>query len=115
MDNSRKAAITFDVTLDENHIPEKITWKADDNQESGDCDAAFLTIWDKNDKNTLRIDLWTKDMMVDDMKIFFHQMLLSMSDTFQRAVGDEKLSKEIRQFALDLGEKMDILRKEGGS
>ena len=103
--------ITFNVSLDENQIPSKITWEASDNQETGNCDAAFLTIWDQNEKNTLRIDLWTKEMMIDDMQIFFHQMLLSMSDTYKRATGNEELSKEMREFAFQMGEKMGILKK----
>lgn len=107
----KETEITFHIHLDENHIPETIDWKASDTGDSGPCDAAFLTIWDKNEKNTLRIDLWTKDMMVDDMQIFFHQMLLSMSDTYARATGDKKTGQEIRDFALNLGGKLGILRK----
>lgn len=108
---SKETEITFQVTLDENHIPEHITWNASDSGDKGQCDAVCLTIWDKHEKNTLRIDLWTKDMMVDDMQIFFHQMLLSMSDTYARATGDKKLSQEMKDFAMTLGEKMGILRK----
>ena len=108
---SSVSEITFKVAMDENQIPEAIEWRASDDGEKGACDAAFLTIWDKNDKNTLRIDLWTKDMMVDDMQIFFHQMLLSMSDTYKRATGDEKLSAEMRQFAFEIGEKMGIIKR----
>jgi gliding motility-associated protein GldC len=103
--------IQFNVSLDENQIPDKITWKASDNGEQGDCDAAFLTIWDSKEKNTLRIDLWTKEMMIDDMQIFFHQMMLSMSDTYKRATGDEALSKEMKEFAFHMGEKMGILKQ----
>lgn len=103
--------ISFDIALDENQVPTNIAWRASDNEGHGECDAAFLTIWDKNEKNTLRIDLWTKDMMVDDMQIFFHQMLLSLSDTYKRATGDEALSKEIRDFAFKMGEKAGILKK----
>lgn len=103
--------IKFSIELDENNIPEKIEWNASDNGGSGLCDAAFLTLWDKNEKNTLRIDLWTKDMMVDDMQIFFHQMMLSMSDTYARATGDQKISGEIKAFAMQMGEKMGIIKK----
>lgn len=110
--NNNKNTIRFDIDLDENQIPQNITWQASDNENSGDCDAAFLTIWDKKDKNTLRIDLWTKDMMIDDMHIFFHQMLLSMSDTYKRATGEDALSKEMKEFAFAIGEKMGILRKQ---
>lgn len=107
----QKNSITFDIELDENQIPSHIEWSASDNGGQGECDAAFLTIWDKTEKNTLRIDLWTKDMMIDDMQIFFHQMLLSMSDTYKRATGDEAMSKEIKDFAFRMGEKTGILKK----
>lgn len=111
--SNRQTAITFNVNLDENQIPSEITWKATDNGETGLCDAAFLTIWDKNEKNTLRIDLWTKDMMIDDMQIFFHQMMLSMSDTYKRATGDDQISKDMKEFAMKMGEKMGIVKKGG--
>jgi gliding motility-associated protein GldC len=107
----RETEITFKVALDENHIPSRIEWHANDTNDSGPCDAAFLTIWDPREKNTLRIDLWTKDMMVDDMQIFFHQMMLSMSDTYLRATGDQKISDDMKTFALNMGEKMGILKK----
>ena len=102
--------ITFKIKMDENQIPEYIEWVASDSEEKGLCDAAFLTIWDKNEKNTLRIDLWTKDMMVDDMQIFFHQMMLSMSDTYARATGDSKISNDMKEFALEMGHKMGIIK-----
>ena len=53
--------------------------------------AFLLSVWDHETKNALRIDLWTKDMPVDDMKMFFYQTLLAMSDTFMRATQDEKM------------------------
>ena len=109
--NNSQNTIQFEIELDENQIPNQIVWKASDNQESGECDAAFLTIWDKKDKNTLRINLWTKDMMIDDMHIFFHQMILSMSDTYKRATGDEQISKDMKDFAFTMGEKLGILKK----
>ena len=44
----------------------------------------MLAVWDAKTQETLRIDLWTKDMPVDEMKVFFHQTLVAMSDTFNR-------------------------------
>jgi gliding motility-associated protein GldC len=49
----------------------------------------MLSIWDSKVKESMRIDLWTKDMPVDEMKIFFHQTLV-VSQTFKRATDDEK-------------------------
>lgn len=110
MDN-KKAQITFDVELDENNIPEKLGWHASDSDDRGVSDAAFITIWDKNEKNTLRIDLWTKDMTVDDMKIYLHQVILSMSETFERATGEKAIANDVKEFGLQLGKKMGIIRE----
>ncbi len=82
----KKTQISFDIELDENKIPEKINWSANDggikNKESK---AVFLSVWDHEPQETLKIDLWTKDMPVDQMNVFFHQTLVSMSDTFLRS------------------------------
>ena len=76
MSNTTTSEIKFLVNLDENRVPEKLTWTA---QEGGvnaeETKAVLLSIWDSKTKETLRIDLWTKDMPVDEMKLFFHQTL----------------------------------------
>jgi gliding motility-associated protein GldC len=71
----------------------------------------LLSIWDAKAKETLRIDLWTKDMPVDEMKIFFHQTLVAMTDTFQRATGDEKMAGAMTDFCDYFAEKLE-LKKE---
>ena len=59
----------------------------------------MLTFWDPTDKTALRIDLWTKEMMVDEMADFFYQNLMGMSDAYLRATQDENLSNEFKEFA----------------
>lgn len=108
---SKKSTIAFDVSLDENHVPDQITWSASDNNEGGEADATMLTIWDKKEKNTLRIDLWTKDMSVDDMKLYVYQSMLTMADTFSRATGEEEAAADMRDFAQRFGEKMEIVER----
>jgi len=71
----------------------------------------MISLWDEQENNTLRIDLWTKDMLVDDMKNFYYQSLMTMADTFERAVGEADLAGEIRQFGQQLGEKMGLVQK----
>lgn len=64
--------IILRVTTDENKIPEAINWSAQDGGvENEEAKAAFLLVWDHKSKESLRIDLWTKDMPVDEMKHFF--------------------------------------------
>jgi gliding motility-associated protein GldC len=60
--------------------------------------AIMLSVWDSKSKESMRIDLWTKEMPVDEMKIFFHQTLVAMSDTFHRATGDEKMAETMKDF-----------------
>lgn len=105
----RQAQITFNITLDENNLPESINWSASDNGGSGSSKAILLAMWDEHEKNTMRIDLWTKDMLVDDMKKFFHQTLVTMTDTFQRATGEEKIVGDMRDFCTHFAEKMQLV------
>ena len=109
MSNTIKSEIKFNVELDENRVPEKLTWSAQDGGiDNEEAKALLLSIWDSNAQETLRIDLWTKDMPVDEMKKFFHQALVAMADTFQRATDDEKMADTMRDFCDYFAEKMEL-------
>lgn len=105
---SKKSEINFTINLDENHIPEKIEWNATDSGEDGtkEAKALMMSLWDPNENNTLRIDLWTKEMMVDEMKHFFFQSFITMSDTYERATGDKEVADEIKDFVKKIGQKL---------
>ncbi len=101
--------IKFLVELDENRVPEKLTWTAQDGGvEAEEAKAMMLSIWDSNAQETLRIDLWTKDMPVDEMKVFFHQTLVAMADTFQRATTDDKMTDTMKDFCDYFAEKLNL-------
>lgn len=104
----KKSEIKFEITLDEHHIPEKLKWTASDANDAGECKAVMMSMWDEKDQNSLRIDLWTKEMKVDEMKKFFHQSLLTMSDTFERATNEKDMADEMRGFAKSFAEKMGL-------
>jgi gliding motility-associated protein GldC len=106
----KKSEIKFEISLDENNIPEAIQWEATDDELNGKLDAKsiLLSIWDSKDKNSLRIDLWTKDMTVDEMKIFFHQTLVSLADTFEKATSDDKMAGDMRDFCEYFAEKQNL-------
>ena len=109
MKNTITSEIKFLVELDENKVPENLTWTAQDGGvEAQVAKAIMLSIWDSKVKETMRIDLWTKDMPVDEMKIFFHQTLIAMSDTFHRATGDEKMADTMKDFCDYFAEKLDL-------
>ena len=71
----------------------------------------MLSVWDPKDKDTLRMDLWTKDMPVDEMKQFFHQTLVSMAASFEKATNDEKMSATMRDFCAYFAEKLEIVKE----
>jgi gliding motility-associated protein GldC len=103
--------INFFIDLDENKVPEKLRWSAQDGGvNSEEAKAIMLSIWDSKTKESLRIDLWTKDMPVDEMKLFFHQTLVAMSDTYLRATGDEKMSETMKDFCDYFAEKLELLK-----
>jgi gliding motility-associated protein GldC len=104
-----KSEIKFNIELDENRVPEKIEWSAQDggvNQE--ETKAFLLSVWDSKTQETLRIDLWTKEMPVDEMKLFFHQTLMAMADTYNRATGDEKMTDTMKDFCDYFAEKLNL-------
>ncbi|NHN26464.1 gliding motility protein GldC [Flavobacterium jejuense] len=101
--------IKFLVELDENRVPEKLTWTAQDGGvDNEEAKAMMVSLWDAKAQETLRIDLWTKEMPVDEMKLFFHQTLVAMTDTFQRATNDEKMSATMKDFCDYFAEKLEL-------
>ena len=96
----KKTQIIVEVELDENHVPEKMMWNASDgginNQETK---AAMISVWDDKEKEALRIDLWTKEMPMDDMKRFYHQIFISMANSYQRATSEDEVADAIIEFA----------------
>jgi len=105
---TKRSEIRYDVKLDANHIPLDIEWYSSDEERTKKCDAAFLAMWDREDKTTLRLDLWTKEFSMDEMKAFFHQQLLTMADSFQRATGEEAIVEDLRDYCAHFAEKMGL-------
>src|SRR5690554_7048988 len=90
--------ITINVGTNENNVPVRMKWSAEDgNIDKEEASAMFLSLWDPKEKNTMKIDLWTKDLSIEEMKQFFHQTLVTMADTFERATGEKnRVGKECR-------------------
>ena len=109
---SKTSEISIQVDLNENNLPVEMTWNAEDsNIRDSIASAFFLSLWDPKQKNTMKIDLWTKDMSVEEMKQFFHQSLLSMADTFEKATGENLICEDLRDFCYLFAEKMKLLPK----
>jgi gliding motility-associated protein GldC len=106
----KTAEINIKVTLDENKLPETITWKSTDgeNKEEVACKSMMLALWDHQYNNTLRLDLWTKDMPVDEMKRFFYETLMTMGDSFLKATGETNIVEDLRDYCAHFAEKMEL-------
>lgn len=106
----KKKNINIEVELDEKMVPEKITWNADDSgpDKTANCRAMMLALWDNDAKHTMKLDLWTKDMTVDEMKLFFYETLVTMADTFESSTREDKMAGDMRDFCQYFAEKMDI-------
>lgn len=107
----KKSTIRFDVELDQNNVPERITWDATDKPADTPSNTKSLSVslWDSQQKNTMRIDLWTKDMPVDEMKRFYIECLGGIGQSILTSTGDEKMANEINALCDRL---VEIVRKE---
>jgi gliding motility-associated protein GldC len=103
-----QSSINIQIELDNNKVAEKINWEATDVGEIREAKAMILGFWDKHEKNTMRIDLWTKEMTVDEMKFFVHQTLLTLSDSFERSTGDTRMAATMKDFCEYYAEKMNL-------
>jgi gliding motility-associated protein GldC len=109
MEKIHTSEIRLKVGLDENRVPEKLTWSAEDGGiKNEEAKAMLLSVWDSKNQESLKIDLWTKDMPVDEMKVFFHQTLVAMSDTFMKATQDEKMTASMKDFCDYFAEKLEL-------
>ena len=70
----KTSEIRIRIGLDEGNVPEKIVWKASDGPQAAkaqEAKAMLLALFDRDNKETFKIDLWTKEMQVMEMDRFF--------------------------------------------
>ena len=103
--------ISIDITLDNDKVPQQINWQAADSTANTTqaAKAMMLAFWDGADKSALRIDLWTKDMMVDEMKKFYHQNIMTLTETYVRATGDTKTADAVKDLFVKVGKEMGVI------
>jgi gliding motility-associated protein GldC len=110
----KSSNINLTITLDESNIPESITWMASDSsmQQPEACKAFMLSLYDEKQEETLRIDLWNKEMRQDEMDKFFFETFMTMSDTYKRANQNEEIVQMMRAFAFQFGEKAGVIKRK---
>jgi gliding motility-associated protein GldC len=94
-----KKSLKFEVELDENHLPVNIKMDASDGvANEGNIKALMISAWAAKTKETLRIDLWTKDMPIHEMFIMYHQTMAAMATSLEKATGQDKLAGALRDY-----------------
>ena len=111
----RTSEIKLSVKLDDDKMPAAISWEADDAGFEGSkpSKTLFLSLWDDTEKLTYSIDLWTKEMLLNDMNMHFYQMFQKMADTYQRATNNPDISDMIKKFADEFSDKLELFKQEG--
>ena len=109
----KKSEIKVQIELDEHKVPDQIKWSAPDQKQiDQEAKAMLLSFFDKQSRETLKIDLWTKDMQVVEMDRFFYQTLRSMVDTYFRATSNQNLAREMQKFVQYFGEQTEVIPKK---
>ena len=105
---NKKSEIRIFVELDHQKMPVKIDWQATDAGFDGKKPAKtlMLSLWDEKENVTLGIDLWTKEMTVEEMSLHYHQMLFKMADTFERATLNTEAANNLRDFSSTFAKKL---------
>lgn len=94
-----KKSLKFEIELDENHLPVNIEMDSGGQSlKEKNIKALMISAWAAKSKETLRIDLWTKDMPVNDMFIMYHQTMMAMAVSLQKSTGHEKLADALRDY-----------------
>ena len=104
-----KQTLKFEIELDENNLPLNIEMHASDRAaDENNIKALMVSAWAAKTKETLRIDLWTKDMPVNEMFIMYHQTMMGMAATLDRATGHDKLAGALRDYCEFFAEETEI-------
>jgi len=110
----RRVDINIKVDLDEKNVPTSITWSSDDPPSNGNesgAKAFFLSVFDKKELETLKIDLWSKEFEVGEMNRMMYYTLRSMADSYFRATNNQEMSNDMARFAQYFGEELGIIKK----
>lgn len=111
----KESKIEIKIGLDEKNHPERIMWSSDDNpvgNEAQEAKAVLISLFDKEHKDTFKIDLWTSEMQVAEMDRFVFQSLKAIADTYHRATGNKELANDMQKFVHYFGQRTQIIPPE---
>jgi gliding motility-associated protein GldC len=104
-----KSEINITVELDENRIPNKIFWDATENPNEGinETKAISLGVWDQYHKGLLGINLWTKDMPVDEMNHFTVDLIGNLAQMIKDSTNDPKVISILHEAGKQITNHLD--------
>lgn len=111
----KSSEIKVTIGLNEEQMPVSISWQSDSNPngaEPQECKGMLLSLFDREHRETLKVDLWTKDMQVVEMDRFFYQTLRAMADTYYKATQNGQLANDMQRFVQYFGEQVELLEKK---
>ncbi|MBT8196648.1 MAG: gliding motility protein GldC [Bacteroidia bacterium] len=111
MSDTINSEIKFDVTLDDKNRPIDMKWSAEGSGVEGNkpCNAFIISVWDHLNDTSMRLDLWTDKMTVEEMHQFYYETFVTMADTFALATNNEEMAEDIRDYAKTFGEKVGLI------
>ena len=102
--------IMIDVTTDENQVPVAMEWTAEDggvlNQPAS---AMALSMWNAKEYAAMRMDLWTKEMSVEEMRSFVVQTIMTLADTYERSTSDKDHARALRGFTEEFAKRIGVI------
>lgn len=109
-----KSEISFEIQLDKDRIPEKIFWDATENPNEGinETKAISISVWDHYHRGLLGINLWTKDMPVDEMNHFTVDMIGNMVQMLRDSTQDEKMISILEDAGRQITKHLNDLAKQ---
>lgn len=115
-DVKKQSEITIGIGLDQTNMPVHIEWSANDNPAGSTpqaCKGMLLSLFSEEQKETMKIDLWTKDMQVQEMDRFFYQTLRGMAETYFKATQNREVANQLQQFVFYFGQETGVIPKQG--
>ena len=113
---AKTSQLRITIGLDDKNVPTSIEWDADDRPKGSKplpCKAMLLSLFERETLDTMKIDLWTTEMQVNEMDRFFFQTLRALADTYFKATQNREMAVDMQRFVQYFGEKTEILKKEG--
>ncbi|MAU76538.1 MAG: gliding motility protein GldC [Crocinitomicaceae bacterium] len=104
--------IKITVSTDDNHVPTEIVWSADgEDSVERTAKAMSLAMWDETDGRLMNMDLWTKNMSVEEMRHFVCQTMMTLADTFERSTSDKPHAEAVRGFTRELAKRIGVMKE----